>query len=827
MARFITSTYAHIITKNIIILLLLTISSKVTHSQTTLSTGDIAFTGYNSDNANDSFSIILLKDISASTQIAFTDGAYSDLTGFLSLDGVFEAEFLWCAPTGGLLMGQQITFWRSGGTANASLGSITSGAGLDLSNSGDQIFAVQSGTILAGIHFNFVSGSTAASNWDNKGALSTMNQSDLPNVLTNGTNALYFASEPDNARYNCTITACSASSIRAAVNDSSNWVKDDAAAFVPTICIPTTTTWNGSCWTNNAPNSSVDAIIASSNAPGSFTSKDLTINSSVNLTINSGQTATTAGTLTNSGNGPTGVGMLRFTAAGSTTLTGNSFSFGGVVEVATGTTLVTSNKLTIASRGSLMHGTSTTNGGGSVSGNVTIEKAIGTTTYGWRLFSLPVQSTIDNFETGLNTLCSNHSPAGERNVYYWNAAVRGGSTHAVASGWEQVSTSDNQNKAFSVYLDNTGHHTWDFSSTVSITGTPNDGTFNYSLEYTFDPMGDSASASQQGWNLLPNPYPSNLSATALINSAGFGSAYKAIHVWDNNLKQFKAINASTLVNYHTDGGSIYGTYAYIPTFTSFWVKASAASQTVSITNASRTGSTDSLLPDNFMKKQFDVFRLKAEEKDGLMDQLSFCFDNDATNDFDYAFDIYKIKSTDAAAPSLYCYSQTNMLSLNAMPYSKEHSVPVFFETHKTDKEYTLSPLTDDYSLYYDVYLTDLLLNKRVNILKEPYTFIHSKETEKQRFVLEFTAPEASAITENFNPMPKFYAYIDNEAVCVKLNKQAEGGMVEFYNVLGQKLFETLATDSGIVKYYPKSKNNQLIYITVIKNGEMATEKVVY
>ncbi len=814
------------ITKIILLVAFFILIEKNSFSQTSLTTGDVAFTSYNSDNANDSFSIILLTNISASTPIIFTDGGYSDLLGFLSIDGVFEAEFLWNAPTGGLLMGQQITFWRSGGVANASLGSIISGAGLDLSTSGDQIFAIQSGTILAGIHFNFTSGNTTAANWDNRGVLSNINQTDLPNSLTNGVNALYFASQPDNARYNCAITACSASDIRAAVNDSTNWEKNDAAAFVPTICIPTTTTWNGSCWTNNAPNSSVDAIIASSTAPGSFTSKNLTINSAVNLTVNSGQTATTAGTLTNSGNGPTGVGTLRFTVSGNTTLTGNTFSFGGVVEVATGTTLITNDKLTILNRGSLMHGTSTPNGGGDVSGNITIEKSIGTTGKGWRLFSLPIQSTIDNFETGLNTLCSNHTPAGERNVYYWNALMRGGSTQTVASGWEQASASDNQTKGFSIYLDNTSHHTWDFSSTVSMTGTANDGTFNFPLEYTFDPMGDSATASQQGWNLIPNPYPSNLSATALINSAGFGSAYKAVHVWDNNLKQFKAINASTLVNYHTDGGSIYGSYAYIPPFTSFWVKASATSQTVSITNASRTGLTDSLLPDNFMKTGFDVFRLTVKENSaGLLDQLSVCFEDNATEAFDHELDIYKIKTIEPMAPSLYCYADNNLLSLKALPYLKNHRIPVFFESKAHNKEHTFSAVIEHYHLFYDVFLTDLKLNKRVNILKDPYTFTHTEGDDSQRFVLDFMQIPTAITGETMNE-PRFYTYVEDNSVYVKLSKHTAHAKVEFYNAVGQKLFATETTNS-IVKYSPSFSNGQLIYVTVTTDGKRSTERVIY
>lgn len=801
--------------------------------KTFLTTGDVAFTGFNFDSPNDSFSIIFLTNATAGEQILFTDHPYSDLTGFLTSIVIDEGTFLWEVPGSGIPFGTQVTYWRSGTTAMASQGTVVAGNGLNLSSNGDQIFAVRAsllGTVLAGVHSNNT-GSTSASDWDGRGALSNANQSDLPNVLTNGVNALYFGSETDNARYNCIYTMSTAAQIRAAVNDTNNWTKNDGSAFSPTACVPSETIWDGANWSNGEPTSSLDIVIASSTATGTISGNNVTINSGNNLTINSSDVVTVNGDLTNSGNGATGSGTLRFTKAGTASITGNAFSYGGKVEVASGTTLNTNDKLTLQNGCCLMHGTGTPGGGGSVTGNITIEKTIGSTDGGWRLFSMPIESTIDNFENGINTLCANFTPAGARNVYYWDADIREGSADSVAVGWVQAPATDDENKAYSIYIANTSSNTWAFDSTVSISGVPNNGTKNHSLVYSFDPGGDSSTASQKGWNLIPNPYPSNLDITDLIQSSGFGPNYKAVHIWDQSVKQMRAINSSGFTNYNTDGGSIYGTYAHIPPFMAFWVKADANGQTVDVTNAMRVCGGDSVVPDNYMKNGQDVVRIQVKDYENNLDQFSVALDPMATTGVDLALDLYKFKSSSAAVPTLYTtVADGSLLSLNTIPFDDNHNMPLYMESYTDGKEYTFSSITSDYSHFYNIELEDRKTGTVIDIITDEYKFIYDINYIGNRFVLKFTRRSGVGVND-VNTHPEIaYVHANSKGLNVvyKNLSPQNPSKIEIYNMAGQKLYEATTENANGVKVFKPTGNTTQIYIVnIIGSAMVKTIKAVY
>lgn len=67
---------------------------------------------------------------------------------------------------------------------------------------------------------------------------------------------------------------------------------------------PTSTTWNGTTWSNGTPTASLDAVIDgayTTTANGVFTAKTLTVNATKSFTINSENSITVAGAVTNNG----------------------------------------------------------------------------------------------------------------------------------------------------------------------------------------------------------------------------------------------------------------------------------------------------------------------------------------------------------------------------------------------------------------------------------------------------------------------------------------------------------------------------------------------
>lgn len=831
----------------------LAFSAKKISAQTTLARGDVAFLAMQENsNSADTFVIVLLKNIASGTQISFTDGNWDDGNNYITLNNTGSEWVLTWEATSAMTAGTQIKFWAdTKGSASkygayCSAGSVVAGRALSLTIAGDQIFAFQGGTVdtttnyritsisrfLAGIHLNVLGGTTNDANWDDGSTVGT-STSELPDSLVTGTHAIRLDSssvERQNAKYTGT---CNSTTLTV-INNKSNWSVSNTPAS-PSVCsVPTSSTWNGTTWSNGTPSSTLDAIIASSTTPGAFTCEDLTINSGVSLTLGSGVTATIHGDVTNSGNGTSGVGTLQFVKSGTQSLNGSAFTHSGVIEVATGSTLTTNSKLTIANGGSLMHGTSTPNGGGSVSGSITFEKTIGSTTKGWRMFSLPVDALIDNFESGLNTLCSNHTPSGERNVYYYDPAAAGaapgGGNYAV--GWTQANnTTDDEQKAYSIYLDNTSHGAWNFGSTVSISGTPNDGNRTFNLQYHYDPASAGNSSVQRGWNMIPNHFPSNLGVYNLINDGNFGTTYKAIHVWDQSTSQMIGLNQSSMNSYNNSSTSRFSTIRQISPFTGFWVKATSTSQSIQLKNSMRTSRTDSLPANTYFKKELDVFTVEVKDSENKTDQFSVCFDEAATDGMDYTMDIYKFKSFSDEVPTLYTELEgEGMISFNALPIRESYSMPLYMESFKNGKEYTFSPITEEYLGYFDVELVDNKTGVKTQLLTNDYSFKYDAAYKGARFTLNFTKKSTTSVDELFSS-EKMYAYTNTNGINVVYNNnnQSAQAVVEIYNIMGQKLFTSNSITGGeTVTYKPVNTAQANVYIAhVISNGKTKTIKVVY
>ncbi|TXD71335.1 beta strand repeat-containing protein, partial [Aequorivita antarctica] len=213
--------------KKITLLIVLLFVTYIGNSQTTLTAGDIAFVGSNSDgatNADDTVAFVLLKDIDAATTIIFTDMGWNDGTGFFAISG--DGEFTWTSGSA-----------RSAGdVVTIDMSPLFPAA---YSSIGDQLFAIQGSTaapiFIAGLQFNDAPGDDA--NWD--GAATTNSTSALPNALVTGTTAVRLVPESDNWQFSCALAGGpvtgTAAQIRAIVNNRVNWVDSQSVAYNPAL----------------------------------------------------------------------------------------------------------------------------------------------------------------------------------------------------------------------------------------------------------------------------------------------------------------------------------------------------------------------------------------------------------------------------------------------------------------------------------------------------------------------------------------------------------------------------------------------------------------
>lgn len=98
--------------------------------------GDIGFVGFNSDGPGDGFSVVLFTGYSAGDKVHFTSEEW-DGSSFVGSGG----SITWEAPAGGISPGTILVFSDVEGTPTVNTGTITDDTNMDLSGSGDVIYA--------------------------------------------------------------------------------------------------------------------------------------------------------------------------------------------------------------------------------------------------------------------------------------------------------------------------------------------------------------------------------------------------------------------------------------------------------------------------------------------------------------------------------------------------------------------------------------------------------------------------------------------------------------------------------------------------------------
>ena len=379
-------------------------------------------------------------------------------------------------------------------------------------------------------------------------------------------------------------------------------------------------------------------------------------NECANCQIESGRTVTWAsgarlnvnGDFNNSGNINLTDGELGFTGSDNQTLTsstlltlkdltlnnGNNlqlisgpFELTGSLEIPSGT-LQTNGLITLLSdaSGTGRIGEIT---GSSISGDITMERHIPNTKRQWRYIATPfTNTTVDDWQenfpiTGSFTGSSTGPGLKNDPSLYWYNETLAGST--VLADYDAYPTTDStafiQNgRGYSAYFRQTS------DITLSNTGTVKAGNMNFGLTYT-----TSGNSDGWGWNLIGNPYPSQIDWDA---SSGWSKANvdNAIYFTDNET----GTNISYVAGISIPPGQANGV---ISSGQAFWVHAANGSGSLQSTEQVKTTATQ-----RFYKGETEISQIKITVFDEPHYQNDMCilhFQNGATAGYDKDFDAKK------------------------------------------------------------------------------------------------------------------------------------------------------------------------------------------
>ena len=457
----------------------------------------------------------------------------------------------------------------------------------------------------------------------------------------------------------------------------------------------------------------------------------------------------------------------------------------GVVTVASGATLASGGHLTLKSTSA---GTAAIgNSSGTITGNITVERFISGSGRKWRYLSSPVTGqTLANWgsqfyitgpgtpgatvgsqnsngyaTTRSNLLGFNNIAGTPASVRTYNRTTSGTMENAWANPTTDMSTTLTPGVGYRAfvrgpitgvyatdtvvigYYNTSGAAPSQAALTLSQTGGVSNGVNAGSVVITINSTGTGTAsafdATNDGWNLIGNPYPcafdwgafwtANANRTNIVNS---------IYIYDVTASSYKSYNGSALSGSLNNG--------LIPSSTSFFIQASASGAALTFTEAFKSTSAPSAL-----------------HKNSLSDELHITYYKDSTESDEYILkmmegatlenDMYDIKKLKNVNLNLSSYGTDSInLTLSSIPLiTDETRINLNVEatqigTYKFDFN-TIETFDNNKS----VSLLDKFTGETIDIRKNPiYTFEMDAAPHQwgnDRFVLIFKAISTTGLVD--------------------------------------------------------------------------------
>lgn len=290
-----------------------------------------------------------------------------------------------------------------------------------------------------------------------------------------------------------------------------------------------------------------------------------------------------------------------------------------------------------------------------------------------------------------------------------------------------------------------------------------------------------------GFNLVGNPYPSYIDWEAEGWTRDM-LELQTVWIYDDDVNNYITY---TLGGVATNGGS-----QYIAPCQGFFVKALTPGDFI-MTNDIRTNEKSSFRKND----NENIFKIKVNGASGQDEIAVVKGDND---------DVIKMFSLNDDAPSLYINKGVGDYSV--VYVDEENTIPLSFKSESMSK-FTIS-LSETGHIFGEIILEDKLTGEKVNLQTESYTFIHSGNSNAERFELKIAQSSQPEAQSNF-------AYINNGEIIINdINGDAQ---IEIYDLMGRRVYENADAVSNVSTY---GFSSGVYIIQKIDDKGVKTQKIV-
>jgi len=341
------------------------------------------------------------------------------------------------------------------------------------------------------------------------------------------------------------------------------------------------------------------------------------------------------------------------------------------------------------------------------------------------------------------------------------------------------------------------------------------------------------------FNLVGNPYPSAISATALINAnTNLGTLYFWTHnsspvlnpadgKYYYNNADFAAFNLTGFTG-TSSGATLNGQpfEGYIAAGQGFLAKPKTA--TLTFNNTMRIGNKNKQFYKTTESGEIERNRLWLNLSNdlGAFKQILVGYIEGATNSFDINYDATTLGSNSSA--DFYSINESNNMTIQgrALPFDNQDIVPMGYKA-ATAGEYTIAiDHADGFFDTQEVYLEDLVTGKIVSLRSENYKFTTEVGTFTNRFNLRYTSKTLG--TGDFeNAENTVLVSVRSKIVKVTATKENIKD-VQIYNIGGQLVYNNNKVDSNELQISNLPSGNQVLLVKVVlENGSEVSKKIIF
>ncbi|MEI6821811.1 MAG: T9SS type A sorting domain-containing protein, partial [Bacteroidota bacterium] len=326
--------------------------------------------------------------------------------------------------------------------------------------------------------------------------------------------------------------------------------------------------------------------------------------------------------------------------------------------------------------------------------------------------------------------------------------------------------------------------TGDIPKILQFVGNPNTGQKSFAM-----------TKSGQGYNLIPNPYPSSIDWNASTGWVKNVANDNTIYIWSESAMQFAAFDGTTGVN---EGSN------FIASGQSFFLKAQSAGN-IQMNNNIRLHSSTLYLKSTALN---NFIRLKVSSPSiSYSDESVVYFNNSVSQGSE------KWLTSEPTAPSLYTVKNAINYSINIIPESDINQIVPLSFIPGVNGNYTINATEiGAFNQVSSILLKDLKTGNTQDLMSNPiYSFASASTDSANRFVLNFSS--TSSINQISKLSPIIFAY--GHVVYV----HGKSVKIEVYSILGQSI-RSVETNSDS---YFIDMNNEAVGTYIIK--VVATDKV--